>query len=114
MIAMTTGTEVPSALASWWPSFGSVAFFAFTAFAVRRQRRHLDEGKGGWPQRRLDYGSGPLLCSVAFFALGMIAGRIAVLAPSIFTRVTALAMFLGFVVFVAVFSWRVLSGPRTE
>jgi hypothetical protein len=36
---------------------------------------------------------------MAFLALGMIAGRIAVLAPSMVTRLTALAMFLGFVVF---------------
>jgi uncharacterized membrane protein YgdD (TMEM256/DUF423 family) len=114
MIAMTTGTDVPSALGSWWPSLGAVAFFAFAVFAVRRQRRHLEQGRGGWPQRQLDYGSGPLLCSVAFFALGMIAGRIAVLAPSMLTRVTALAMFLGFVVFAGVFAWRLLSGSRTD
>jgi hypothetical protein len=114
MIAMASGTEVPSFLASWWPSLGAVAFFAFAVVAVRRQRRHLDQGKGGWPQRRLDYGSGPLLCSVAFFALGTVAGRVAVLSPSIYMRVTALAMFLGFVVFAGVFSWRLLSGPPTQ
>ena len=114
MIAAASTQEVPSFLASWWPSLGAVAFFAFAVFAVRRQRRLLEQGKGGWPQRRLDYGSGPLLCSVAFFALGTVAGRVAVLAPSILTRVTALALFAGFVVFAGLFAWRLLSGPPTQ
>src|SRR5215208_4048773 len=84
---MTTSPEVPSALASWWPSLGAFAVFAFGVYAIRRQRRHLEAGRGGWPQRHLDNGSRALRYSLGFFAFGMLAGRIAMLYPSIVTRV---------------------------
>ena len=109
---MTTAPEVPGALASWWPSLGAFAVFAFGVYATRRQRRHLEEGRGGWPQRHLDNGSRALRYALGFFAFGMLAGRIAVLYPSIFTRVLALTLFAAFVVAVGCMLWRVLQDPR--